>query len=88
MHRNFTPFSPHQAGYKLCRVKRVIRGPKGIPYAVTHDGRTLRYPDPDIKAWGFFSDADKQNAWDFPTTFLGGGFKYKYLLFSSLIWGR
>jgi len=39
-----------EAGYKLCRVKRVIRGPKGIPYAVTHDGRTLRYPDPDIKA--------------------------------------
>lgn len=39
-----------QAGYKLCRVKRVTRGPKGVPYAVTHDGRTLRYPDPDIKA--------------------------------------
>ena len=31
-------------------MKRVTRGPKGIPYAVTHDGRTLRYPDPDIKA--------------------------------------
>lgn len=39
-----------QANYKLCRVKRVTRGPKGVPYAVTHDGRTLRYPDPDIKA--------------------------------------
>ena len=22
---------------------------KGTPYAVTHDGRTLRYPDPDVK---------------------------------------
>merc|ERR1712137_1076489 len=21
----------------------------GIPYAVTHDGRTIRYPDPDVK---------------------------------------
>jgi len=38
-----------EASYKLCRVKRVERGPKGTPYAVTHDGRTIRYPDPDIK---------------------------------------
>jgi small subunit ribosomal protein S4e len=39
-----------EAAYKLCKVKRVTRGPKGIPYAITHDGRTLRYPDPEIKA--------------------------------------
>jgi len=39
-----------EATYKLCRVKKIHRGPKGIPYAITHDGRTLRYPDPDIKA--------------------------------------
>jgi small subunit ribosomal protein S4e len=39
-----------EASYKLCRVKRVLRGPKGVPYCVTHDGRTLRYPDPEIKA--------------------------------------
>jgi small subunit ribosomal protein S4e len=39
-----------EASYKLCKVKRVTRGPKGIPYAITHDGRTLRYPDPEIKA--------------------------------------
>jgi len=38
-----------EASYKLCRVKKVMRGPKGIPYCVTHDGRTIRYPDPDIK---------------------------------------
>merc|ERR1719277_1256721 len=38
-----------EAAYKLCRVKKVMRGPKGIPYAITHDGRTIRYPDPDIK---------------------------------------
>ena len=25
-------------------------GNKGIPYAVTHDGRTIRFPDPEIKA--------------------------------------
>eukprot|EP00932_Pfiesteria_piscicida_P005103 SRR837773.1501.p2 GENE.SRR837773.1501~~SRR837773.1501.p2 ORF type:complete len:186 (-),score=105.33 SRR837773.1501:31-546(-) len=39
-----------EAAYKLCRVKKVLRGPKGTPYAITHDGRTLRYPDPDVKA--------------------------------------
>merc|ERR1711915_123704 len=38
-----------EATYKLCRVQKVMRGPKGTPYAVTHDGRTLRYPDPDVK---------------------------------------
>merc|ERR1712003_471962 len=38
-----------EAAYKLCRIKKVMRGPKGIPYAITHDGRTIRYPDPDIK---------------------------------------
>merc|ERR1712060_1030617 len=38
-----------EASYKLCRVKKVRKGTKGIPYCVTHDGRTLRYPDPDVK---------------------------------------
>jgi len=38
-----------EASYKLCRVKKVLRGPKAVPYCVTHDGRTIRYPDPDIK---------------------------------------
>jgi len=39
-----------EAAYKMCRVRKVFRGPKGTPYAITHDGRTLRYPDPDVKA--------------------------------------
>merc|ERR1719246_58405 len=39
-----------EASYKLCRVRKVERGPRGVPYAITHDGRTLRYPDPDVKA--------------------------------------
>lgn len=30
-------------------MKRAQLGPKGIPYIVTHDGRTIRYPDPLIK---------------------------------------
>jgi small subunit ribosomal protein S4e len=28
----------------------VLIGSKGIPYITTHDGRTIRYPDPLIKA--------------------------------------
>lgn len=35
--------------YKLCKVKRVQTGPKGIPFLTTHDARTIRYPDPLIK---------------------------------------
>jgi len=42
--------SKEESTYKLCRVKKVVRGPRGIPYAYTHDGRTLRYPDPDVKS--------------------------------------
>jgi Ribosomal protein S4E len=38
-----------EAKYKLCKVKKVQLGAKGIPYMVTHDGRTIRYPDPLIK---------------------------------------
>jgi len=30
-------------------VKRVQLGHKGVPYVVTHDGRTIRYPDPAIR---------------------------------------
>lgn len=38
-----------EASYKLCKVKRLQFGKGGIPYVATHDGRTIRYPDPDIK---------------------------------------
>ncbi|CAE7341584.1 RPS4, partial [Symbiodinium microadriaticum] len=47
---NLHKVAKEEASYKLCRVKRVTRGPRGVPYAQTHDGRTIRYPDPDIKA--------------------------------------
>lgn len=30
-------------------MKRVQLGHKGVPYLVTHDGRTIRYPDPAIR---------------------------------------
>lgn len=38
-----------EAGYKLCRITKAGTSPKGIPYVVTHDGRTIRYPDPLVK---------------------------------------
>ena len=39
-----------EAKYKLCKVRKLQVGSKGIPYIVTHDGRTIRYPDPLIRA--------------------------------------
>ncbi|KFM29145.1 40S ribosomal protein S4-3 [Auxenochlorella protothecoides] len=41
--------SKEEATYKLCKVKRMQFGKGAIPYIATHDGRTIRYPDPDIR---------------------------------------
>ncbi|KAI0773264.1 40S ribosomal protein S4 [Trametes elegans] len=41
--------TPEEATYKLLKVRKVAIGNKGVPYIVTHDGRTIRYPDPLIK---------------------------------------
>jgi small subunit ribosomal protein S4e len=38
-----------EASFKLCKVTRKSMGENKIPYIVTHDGRTIRYPHPDIK---------------------------------------
>ncbi|CAK7225829.1 40S ribosomal protein S4 [Sporothrix bragantina] len=38
-----------EAEYKLGKVRRVQLGRGGIPFLVTHDARTIRYPDPSIK---------------------------------------
>jgi ribosomal protein S4E len=38
-----------EKSYKLCKVKSVAMTLKKVPYIVTHDGRTIRYPDPLIK---------------------------------------
>jgi len=42
--------TPEEATYKLLKVRRVAIGNGGVPHIVTHDGRTIRYPDPLIKA--------------------------------------
>jgi small subunit ribosomal protein S4e len=41
--------SDEESKFKLCKVKKTSVGPNGIPYAVTHDARTIRFPDPIIK---------------------------------------
>ncbi|CAM9871211.1 unnamed protein product, partial [Chrysoparadoxa australica] len=41
--------SEDEAKYKLCRVTKTEITKKKIPYLVTHDGRTIRYPDPLVK---------------------------------------
>jgi len=41
--------TPEEGKYKLLKVKRVALGLRGVPHIVTHDGRTLRYPDPLIR---------------------------------------
>jgi len=54
--------SPEEAKFKLCRVMKFAKGKKSsigsnpflsgqakaIPYIVTHDGRTIKYPDPNV----------------------------------------
>jgi small subunit ribosomal protein S4e len=47
----FTLHRIHQdeSKYKLCRVKNLAMGAGQAPYVVTHDGRTIRYPDPNVK---------------------------------------
>uniref|UniRef100_A0A7S3FWJ8 40S ribosomal protein S4 n=1 Tax=Strombidium rassoulzadegani TaxID=1082188 RepID=A0A7S3FWJ8_9SPIT len=47
-------FQPHkidekEAGFKLCKVIKKCIGKQKVPYIVTHDGRTLRFPHPDIQ---------------------------------------
>lgn len=41
--------SDEEKQFKLCRVKRQEMTKKKIPVIVTHDGRTIRYPDPLAK---------------------------------------
>ncbi|XP_071820037.1 small ribosomal subunit protein eS4-like [Apostichopus japonicus] len=39
-----------EAKYKLCKVKKLWTGVKGVPQLSTHDARTIRYPDPSVKS--------------------------------------
>lgn len=41
--------SKDEAQYKLCKVLARKMGDKGIPHIITNDGRTIRFPNPEIK---------------------------------------
>ena len=41
--------SDEEKSFKLCRVRRQEVSKKAVPYIATHDGRTIRYPDKEIK---------------------------------------
>jgi small subunit ribosomal protein S4e len=41
--------TPDESKYKLLKIVGVGTQTKGVPYVVSHDGRTIRYPDPIIK---------------------------------------
>ena len=41
--------TPEEKGFKLLKIVGEGTQSKGVPYVVSHDGRTLRYPDPLIK---------------------------------------
>jgi len=57
--------TPEEASYKLLRIERISKAKKAsigrnaalagqagvVPYVVTHDGRTVRYPDPNLKKY-------------------------------------
>merc|ERR1711990_877309 len=38
-----------EASYKLCRVKKLFTTKENVPFLATHDGRSIRYPNPDCK---------------------------------------
>ena len=39
----------NEAQYKLCKVVKRQLSSKKIPFIVTHDARTIRFPDPTVK---------------------------------------
>jgi small subunit ribosomal protein S4e len=42
---------PEEAKHKLCKIVKKAVGPNKIPYIVTHDGRTIRFPNPEINVY-------------------------------------
>lgn len=46
-----TKLKEKESDFKLCRIKKRVMGQNKVPYLVTHDARTLRFPHPDIKVF-------------------------------------
>jgi small subunit ribosomal protein S4e len=47
-------YQPHkiqafESNFKLLKVVKSATGPNKIPYIITHDSRTIRFPNPEIK---------------------------------------
>jgi len=68
-------FLPHridakEAGFKLCKVTQKVIGKSKVPHIVTHDGRTIRFPHPDIQ----INDSVK---YDFATKTISGVIKFQ-----------
>jgi len=43
------PIDAEESKFKLLKIKKRSIGPKGVPFVVSHDGRTIRYPDPSLE---------------------------------------
>jgi len=43
--------SAEEAKSKVCKITKKAVGPNKIPYIVTHDGRTIRFPSPEISVY-------------------------------------
>ena len=43
------PIKENESKFKLLKVKTKAVGSNKIPYIVTHDGRTIRFPHPEIE---------------------------------------
>jgi len=68
-------FVPHkikaeEAAFKLCKVKKIMTGNGNIPFAALHDGRTVRFVHPDVKA-------DDTVKFDFATNSITSLIKFK-----------
>lgn len=43
------PINAEEANFKLCKVNAIGVGANKVPYIVTHDARTIRFPHPDVR---------------------------------------
>jgi len=79
-------FQPHridakEASFKLCKVTQKVIGKSKVPHIVTHDGRTIRFPHPDIQ----INDSVK---YDFKTKSISGVIKFQPGATVTLIGGN
>jgi small subunit ribosomal protein S4e len=79
-------FQPHridakEAGFKLCKVTQKKIGKSKVPHIVTNDGRTIRFPHPDIQ----INDSVK---FDFKSKSINGVVKFQVGATAVLVGGN